>query len=76
MFPGLFNESWLSIDGKPVAHRAYNEPWWQGDYGFTWDVDLTGRIAPGRHVVALGGFNPVHFAGMFRRPFLYRPITR
>jgi len=75
IFPGLFNEAWLSIDGKPVAHRSYAEPWWTSDYGFVWDVDLTGKMTPGHHVVTLGGFNPGHFAGMFRRPFLYRPVA-
>jgi hypothetical protein len=75
MFPGLFNEAWLYIDGRPVAHRSYQEPWWSTDYSFTWDVNLTGQIKPGNHVVTLGGFNPSHFAGMFRRPFMYRSIT-
>uniref|UniRef100_UPI0035CAC1BB DUF4838 domain-containing protein n=1 Tax=uncultured Sphingomonas sp. TaxID=158754 RepID=UPI0035CAC1BB len=74
MLPGLFNEAWLYVDGKPVAHRSYREPWWEQDYRFDWDVDLSGRIAAGPHVITLGGFNPRHFAGLFRRPFLYRPV--
>ena len=76
MFPGLFNEAWLYIDGKPVAHRSYHEPWWTGDYRLDWDVDVSGLMSPGRHVITLGGFNPLHFAGLFRRPFLYRPNLR
>lgn len=72
MFPGLFNEAWLYIDGKLVANRRYLEPWWMTDYRLDWDVDVTGRLGPGRHEIVLGGFNPHHFAGMFRRPFLYR----
>ena len=28
MFPGLFNECWLYVNGNLVAHRAYKEPWW------------------------------------------------
>ena len=73
MFPGLFNEAWLYVNGKPVAHRPYDEPWWRTDYRFEWDVDLTGHLRPGRNLIALRGFNPHHFGGMFRRPFLYRP---
>jgi hypothetical protein len=72
MFPGLFNEAWLYVDGALVAHRPYREPWWLTDYKFEWDVDLTGRLKPGRNVIALRGFNPHHFGGMFRRPFIYR----
>ncbi|WP_242138013.1 DUF4838 domain-containing protein [Sphingomonas sp. TREG-RG-20F-R18-01] len=73
MLPGLFNEAWLYVDGKLVAHRGYPEPWWNGDYRRDWDVDLSGLVAAGGHTITIGGFNPVHFAGLFRRPFLYRP---
>ena len=72
-FPGLFNEAWLYVNGRAVAHRPRREPWWQDDYRFEWDVDLTGRLKPGFNEIALRGFNPHHFGGMFRRPFLYAP---
>ncbi|MDQ2732322.1 MAG: hypothetical protein M3Y56_11730, partial [Armatimonadota bacterium] len=74
MFPGLFNEVWLYINGKLVAHRDYNEPWWLGDYTFQWDVPLEGKLKPGINKIAVRGFNPHHFGGMFRRPFLYRAV--
>lgn len=74
MFPGIFNEAWLYVDGKPVAHRTYKEPSWTGNYRFDWDVDLSGLVTAGRHSVTVGGFNPHHYAGVFRRPFLYRPL--
>lgn len=74
MFPGLFNETWLYLNGELVAHRDYKEPWWLSDYKFEWDVDLTGKLKPGRNVIALRGFNPHHFGGLFRRPFLYRAV--
>lgn len=73
MFPGLFNEAWLYVNGTRIAHRTYKEPWWTTDYRFEWDVDLTEQLHPGVNTIVLGGFNPHHFAGMFRRPFLYRP---
>ncbi|QAY76214.1 DUF4838 domain-containing protein [Sphingosinicella sp. BN140058] len=73
LFPGLFNEAWLFVNGALAGHRPYNEPWWRGDYGFEWDVDVAAYLRPGRNVIELVGFNPHHFAGMFRRPFLYRP---
>jgi hypothetical protein len=72
MFPGLFNEAWLYVNGEQVAHRNYSEPWWLSDYKFQWDVDLTGKLKPGKNVIAIRGFNPHHFGGIFRRPFLYR----
>jgi hypothetical protein len=71
-FPGLFNEAWLYVNGKLVGHRSYTEPWWLSDYKFEWDVDIGRHLKPGRNVIALRGFNPHHFGGMFRRPFLYR----
>ena len=76
MLPGLFNEAWLYVDGRPVAHRSYREPWWTGDYRWDWDVDLSGLIDAGSHRITVGGFNSQHFAGLFRRPFLYRPVAR
>jgi hypothetical protein len=72
MFPGLFNEAWLYVNGTLAAHRRYREPWWRTDYRFDWDVDLGGHLRPGQNLVTLRGFNPHHFGGMFRRPFLYR----
>ena len=74
MFPGLFNECWLYVNGKLVAHRPYTEPWWRNDYRFEWDVNLTGKLKAGRNSITLRGYNPHHFGGMFRRPFLYRAV--
>jgi hypothetical protein len=73
MFPGLFNEAWLYVNGALVAHRNYKEPWWRTDYRFTWDVDISRYVRRGSNQIAVRGFNPHHFAGMFRRPFVYRP---
>ena len=72
MFPGLFNECWLYVNGELVAHRQYREPWWANDYTFEWDVALSGKLRQGENTIALRGFNPHHFGGLFRRPFLYR----
>ena len=73
MMPGLFNEAWLYVNGERVGHREYTEPWWLTDYKFMWDADLTGKLKPGKNVISVRGFNPHHFGGMFRRPFLYQP---
>jgi len=72
MFPGLFNECWLYINGQMVAHRKYSEPWWRNDYTFQWDVDVTGKLKPGNNTITLRGNCPHHFGGLFRRPFLYQ----
>lgn len=73
MFPGLFNECWLYVNGEQVAHRSdYNPLWWYNDYRFQWDIDLTGKLKPGRNTIVLRIYNPHHYGGMFRRPFLYK----
>lgn len=74
MFPGLFNEAWLYVNGNLVAHRAYKEPWWLSDYKFEWDVDISEHVKAGANTIAVRVYNPHHFGGMFRRPFLYRPV--
>lgn len=76
LFPGLFNECWLYVNGTLVAHRIAREPWWLADYRFEWDVELAGKLKPGKNLFTLRGFNPHHFGGMFRRPFLYKAATR
>ena len=76
MFPGLFNDIWLYVNGALVAHRDYREPWWRSDYRFQWDVPLQGKLKPGKNLVSLRGVTLNHFGGMFRRPFLYRATTR
>jgi hypothetical protein len=76
MFPGLFNEAWLYVNGNLVAHRVYKEPWWLSDYKFEWDVDLSEHIKLGANTIAIRVNNPHHFGGMFRRPFLYKPTAK
>jgi hypothetical protein len=71
MFPGLFNEAWLYINGNMVGHREFPAIWWLSDYKFEWDVDLTGKLTPGENTITVRLNNPHHFGGMFRRPFLY-----
>jgi hypothetical protein len=72
MFPGLFNECWLYVNGHLVKHRPQKDVWWYNDYKFEWDVDLSGALQPGENTIALRIWNPHHFGGMFRRPFVYR----
>jgi hypothetical protein len=73
-FPGLFNECWLYVNGYLVGHRTQNPIWWYNDYKFEWDVDLTGKLKPGKNTLTLRLHNPHHFGGIFRRPFLYQPL--
>jgi hypothetical protein len=72
LFPGLFNECWLYVNGEMAAYRPFPEPWWRNDYKFEWHVDVSGKLKPGRNTLTLRGCNPHHLGGMFRRPFLYR----
>ena len=74
-FPGLFNECWLYVNGQQVAHRPFKGVWWLNDYRFEWDVDLAGKLQPGKNSIMLRIHNPHHMGGMFRRPFLYRAVA-
>lgn len=71
-FPGIFNECWLYINGTEVAHRPFKGLWWLNDYRFEWDVDIEKKLTVGKNRLTVRLFNPHHFGGMFRRPFLYR----
>ena len=76
MFPGLFNECWLYVNGYLVSHRPAKAMWWYGDYKFEWDVDIAGHLKPGANTITLRYHNPHHFGGIFRRPFLYRAVEK
>jgi len=73
-FPGLFSETWLYVNGDLVAHRVVNPIWWYNDYAFEWDVDIAEHLKAGTNDITIRVNNPHHFGGMFRRPFLYRPV--
>jgi hypothetical protein len=73
MFPGLFNDCELYVNGIEAARRGFKEPWWLGDYRFEWDVALNDKLHQGRNAIALRCHNHHHMGGMFRRPFLYVP---
>ena len=72
-FPGLFSEAWLYVNGYLVAHRPQKHMWWHNSYRFDWDVDLSGRLTPGKNDITLRVHNTHHNGGLFRRPFLYVP---
>jgi Domain of unknown function (DUF4838) len=74
MFPGLFNECWLYLNGELISHRPFLDRWWNTDYNFNWDVDLSGKFTEGNNMFSLRAWNPHHFGGLFRRPFLYHGI--
>jgi len=74
-FPGLFNECWLYVNGKEVAHREQGKLYWLNDYRFEWDVNLAGKLKSGENTLTLRCNCEHHFGGMFRRPYLYRKTT-
>lgn len=69
MLPGLFNDSWLYVDGVLRAHREQHELWWRNEYDFSWDVE----VPSGPHLIVLRTRVAEHLSGLFRRPFLYTP---
>jgi len=76
MFPGLFNECRLYVNGQELAQRKQAPMWWHNDYAFQWDVDVTGKIKAGENTIVVRCNNPHHFGGMFRRPFLYHAVAK
>ena len=71
-FPGIFNETYVYLNGEEVAHRdSYKVSWWHNDYRFEMDVDAVGKLKAGKNIITVQCINPHHFGGMFRRPFLY-----
>jgi hypothetical protein len=75
-FPGIFNESYVYINGQEIARRNnYNQLWWTNDYRYEWDVDTGGGLQAGKNTLAVRCINPHHFGGLFRRPFLYEKIS-
>jgi len=75
-FPGAFNSGWLYVNGDMVNYRFQNAMWWRNNYKMEWDVDLTGKVKPGKNTITLRLYNPHHFGGIFRRPFLYKPVPQ
>lgn len=73
MFPGAFGEAWLYVNGSLVTHRPQNHMWWFNDYKFQWEADLSGKLKAGDNDISIRFVNTHHVAGLFRRPFLYRP---
>jgi hypothetical protein len=75
-FPGLFNPCRLYVNGELVGVREQKTLWWLDDYRFEWDVGPGLAWKPGRNTITLQCTCEHHFAGMFRRPFLYRVTDR
>ncbi len=73
-FPGLFSEAWLYVNGYLVAHRPQKHMWWHNSYRFEWDVDISGHLREGDNDITLRVHNTHHNGGLFRRPFLCRPV--
>ncbi|HCN08456.1 MAG TPA: hypothetical protein DIT01_11025, partial [Lentisphaeria bacterium] len=75
-FPGIFNVSYVYINGQEIAQRSnYNTLWFLNDYRFEWDVDTAGGLQIGKNTIAVRCINTHHFGGLFRRPFLYEKIS-
>ena len=71
LFPGLFSEATLYINGEEISHRKQKKLWWRNNYSFEWDVDLAGKFKSGKNTIALRVDCVHHFGGIFRRPFIY-----
>jgi len=70
VFPGIFNSSWLYINGDLIDHRQQKELWWSNDYRFLWQAEITGALKPGSNTILVRTQMKQHPSGIFRRPFL------
>ena len=70
VFPGLFNTSWLYINGHLTDWRSQKLPWWTNDYSFTWQAKTAGALKAGVNTLVLRTEMNQHPSGMFRRPFV------
>ncbi len=70
VFPGLFNTSWLYVNGQLTDWRSQKLPWWTNDYGFTWQAKTAGTLKTGVNTLVLRTEMHQHPSGMFRRPFV------
>jgi hypothetical protein len=66
MFPGLFNDCELYVNGIEAARRGFKEPWWLSNYRFEWDVALHDRPHQGRNAFALRCHNHHQMEGCSR----------
>ncbi len=76
IFPGIFGNSWLYINGKLIAFRSQKPLWWQNDYSFKWDIDIKEILKPGKNIIVVRNQVLSHFGGIFRRPFMYVSETK
>jgi len=72
LLPGVFNDAWIYVNGYMVAYRPQGKMWWMNDYAFEWDVDVAGKLKPGKNQITVRLSNPHHFGGIFRRPLIYQ----
>jgi Domain of unknown function (DUF4838) len=69
VFPGIFNNSWLYLNGNLVDWRPQKELWWSNDYRFLWEANLGGSLKIGRNTLVVRTEMKKHPSGIFRRPF-------
>jgi hypothetical protein len=72
LFPGIFNTSWLYVNGSLVDFREQKLPWWANDYTFAWDASTGQALREGENVLVVRTEILQHPSGIFRRPLLYQ----
>lgn len=69
---GVINEGWVWINGEYAGHRPW-KLWWAGTAALAMDVDVTGKVKPGKNVIAVRVWNNAEIGGLYRRGFLWAP---
>ena len=71
-FGGVFGTMHIWINGRFVAYRPFDDPWWRNPYNDTFDIDVTGALEWGRtHAIAIRVDNKEGLGGIYQRAFLW-----
>lgn len=69
---GVINEGWVWANGEYAGHR-HRLLWWAGRKPLEMDVDLTGKLKPGKNLITVRVRNEAEIGGLLRRGFLWAP---
>ena len=69
---GVINEGWVWVNGRYAGHRKW-KLWWVGREALEMDADVSGKLKPGRNMIAVRVWNNADIGGLIRRGFIWSP---
>jgi hypothetical protein len=75
-FGGVHGIIHVWVNGRFVTWRPYKLPWFMQPYNRNFDIDVTAAARPGeRNTIAIRVDNEFEWGGIYRRVFLYSPVS-